>query len=78
MRTVGEFLTNQTTRWNSAGKKRTKLRMNIYYTSLAIIHLDHSKDPYLAAAGLTVADKMFAGEDGPSKIPHLQAKMADF
>jgi hypothetical protein len=30
--------------------------MSIYDTSLAIIHLDHSKDPYLAAAGLAVVD----------------------
>jgi hypothetical protein len=29
--------------------------MSIYYTSVAIIHLDHSKGPYLAAAEPTVA-----------------------
>jgi hypothetical protein len=38
-----------------AGKNPIKLKMSIYYTSVVIIHLDHLKDPYLAAAGLTVA-----------------------
>ena len=51
--------------------------MSIYYTGAAIIHLDYSKDPYLAAAGLTVALQMFAGADSPSTIPLLQAKMAE-
>ena len=55
LRIVGQFLTKQTTRWNSRGKSRTKLRMSIYYTSLGILYLDHSKDPHLAAAGLTVS-----------------------
>lgn len=40
--------------------------------------MDHSKDPYLAAARLTVAEEMFAGGDDPSGIPPLQAKMSDF
>lgn len=77
MRIVRQFLTKWTTRWNSPGKKPTKLRMSIYYTSVAIIHLDYSKNPYLAVARLTVAFWKFAGADGPSKIPLLQAKTAE-